>query len=153
MRRICEDLLPTLALARMPPVIESLRDFRRAQLGAGRVSGELWARGTGECPHSPGARGTEFLSRAAESAGLVLVAEARVAGKVIAAMVLQDPEESGVGQGPCAEDVIRRIHIGIESTGQCQKRATGVTLQPQVMSVAQGIDEKSGIARGAVTAQ
>jgi hypothetical protein len=82
---------------------------------------------------------------------LVLVTESRIAGKIVAGMMLDDPSHGAIGQRPMGKNGIGGGEIGIQRAGEREQGAPCKSLLPQVMAIEQGIEIKCGIAIFPVT--
>ena len=98
----------------------------------------------GKRPHGPGPGGAKFLAGWPHPAGLVLVAQPRVAREIIAVVVFQNPPQGGIRQRPGLEDRLVAPEVGIQRTGDGQKRPPRVAVEPQNLAVTErGVVEVS----------
>lgn len=137
----------------MGVLIEEGSDFGEGAFGAFWITGQVGADGCDESPNCPCASGAQFAAWSAESACLVLVTEARIAGKVIVGVVLYDPSNGVIWEGPGYEDGIGGSEVCVEGAGKCEQGAPSMTLAPEKMSVNEGVIVKGGISALVVTSQ
>lgn len=143
--------LPNGGFLRMTVFAEKSFNIFERRHGAGWVKGEVRADAADDGPYGPGAGGTQLAARTTESAGLVLVTEARVAGEIVAGMMLDDPSHGTIGQRPMFKNGVGGGEVGIQRAGEREQGASSVSLLPQKVAVEEGIEIKRGIAIFPVT--
>jgi len=68
----------------------------------------------------------------------MLETQARIAGKIVAVMVPQDPVHGRVWQRPMPEDGLVAPEIGVKGAGEGQQRPPRMAVAPQLLAIAQG---------------
>ena len=114
-------------------------DFFKGKFLTGSITIQVRTNAANDGPHGPCPGGPQFPALATQTRCLVLITESRIAGEIIAVVMLDNPCHRGIREGPSPQDRIVRGHIGIERTRDGQQCSSGVTLMPEGVAVAEGV--------------
>lgn len=116
---------------------EALGDglFGRWIYGMSGIALQIGSNLANQVPAGPGPPFLDWPMRIANSIGQMLKMDTRIADKSLVRCVLQDPADTGVGQGPLSQLFLVALDVGEEGPVEGEQASSRRVIHPEILGV------------------